>query len=82
MSPETRGWLILIGESVTIFAVSVLVLYIVYTLISNYEKRGTTIVVVNMKGYVLMAVGVLYVVFGFFLTRLTRMPGLPRNLPH
>jgi hypothetical protein len=82
MSPETRGWLVLIGESITIFAVSILVLYVIYTLIFNYERRGTTIVVVNMKGYVFMVVGVLYVAFGFFLTRLTRMPGLPRNLPH
>lgn len=78
MSPETRGWVFLIGESVAIFAVSVLVLFIVYTLIDHFRNRATGIVVVNMKGYVLIAVGVLYIVFGFWLTRLTRAPWIPQ----
>jgi len=79
MSPEMRGWLLLIGESVTSFTLSLLVLYIVFML---FDKKGTGIGVINFQGHILMTIGVLYIVFGFILARLTRMPGLPRNLPH
>lgn len=79
MSPEIKGWIYVIGESVTIFTVSVLVIYIVQTVIDNYKNRATGIGVINAEGVVFIAVGVLYIACGFIMTRLRRMPGIP---PH
>ncbi len=55
------------AEAFGIFAVSIIVLFVVYMIT---EKRATGIAVAHWKGYVLMGVGALYLVFGAILTRL------------
>jgi hypothetical protein len=61
------GTLRILAESFGIFAVSIIVLCLVYTLLN--AKRATGIGWVHWKGFVLMGVGFLYFVFGLFLTR-------------
>lgn len=61
------GFLRMFVEAVGIFAVSIIALFVVYMIT---EKRATGIGVAHWKGYVLMSVGVLYLVFGAILTRL------------
>jgi hypothetical protein len=56
-----------LAEVIGIFTVSMIVLFVLYT-----RKRATGIGWVRWKGYVLMGVGVLYLVFGAILTRLGR----------
>ncbi|HSZ61364.1 MAG TPA: hypothetical protein VK828_06185 [Terriglobales bacterium] len=56
------------GEAFGIFAVSVIVLFVVYMIT---EKRATGIGVLHWKGYVLMGVGVLYLLLGMIMTRVT-----------
>jgi len=69
--PEGRnnkmGSLKIFAESFGIFAVSIIVLYVVYMLLN--AKRATGIGWLHWKGLVLMGVGFLYFVFGLFLTR-------------
>lgn len=77
MSLEIKGWLYVIGESIAIFTVSVCVLYVVRMVIDR--NRATGIGVMNAEGVVFIAVGILYIVCGFVMTRLQRMPGIP---PH
>jgi hypothetical protein len=55
------------AEAFGIFAVSIIVLFVVYMIT---EKRATGIGVLHWKGYVLMGVGALYFVFGMIITRL------------
>jgi hypothetical protein len=64
------GTLKTFAESFGIFAVSIIVLYVVYMLLNG--KRATGIGWVHWKGFVLMGVGLLYFVFGLFLTRIGR----------
>jgi hypothetical protein len=64
------GTLKTFAESFGIFAVSIIVLYVVYMLLN--AKRATGIGWVHWKGFVLMGVGFLYFVFGLFLTRIGR----------
>ncbi|HLV88835.1 MAG TPA: hypothetical protein VKV39_17750 [Candidatus Sulfotelmatobacter sp.] len=61
------GTLRMFAEAFGIFALSMIVLLGVYTIT---EKRATGIGWVHWKGYVLMGVGALYLVFGAILTRL------------
>jgi hypothetical protein len=65
MSPALLGTLRLLGESVAIFAVSIVILYFVYTIM--YAKVGTGLGLVQWKGMVLVGVGILYLVLGFVL---------------
>jgi hypothetical protein len=58
-----------LAEVIGIFTVSMIVLFVLYTITG---KRATGIGWVRWKGYVLMGVGVLYLVFGAILTRLGR----------
>jgi len=55
------------AEAFGIFAVSIIALFVVYTIT---EKRATGIGWVHWKGYVLMGVGALYLTLGVILTRL------------
>ncbi|MGA6981401.1 MAG: hypothetical protein WCC95_23085 [Candidatus Sulfotelmatobacter sp.] len=55
-----------LAEVIGIFTVSMILLYVFYMIT---EKRATGIGWLNWKGYVLMGVGVLYLVFGAILTR-------------
>ncbi|HXX01038.1 MAG TPA: hypothetical protein VEJ00_07485 [Candidatus Acidoferrales bacterium] len=55
------------AEAFGIFAVSIIVLFVLYMVT---EKRATGIGVAHWKGYVLMYVGALYFVLGVILTRL------------
>lgn len=61
------GLLRMFAEAFGIFAVSIMALFVVYMIT---EKRATGIGVAHWKGYVLMGVGALYLVFGAILTRL------------
>lgn len=61
------GFLRMFGEAFGVFAVSVVVLFVFYMIM---EKRATGIGMAHVKGYVLMCVGVLYIVLGVVLTRL------------
>jgi hypothetical protein len=61
------GTLRLLGESIAIFAVSIIVLYFVYTI--TYAKVGTGVGWVMWKGMVLIGVGVFYIVLGFVVVR-------------
>lgn len=61
------GMLKTFAESFGIFAVSIIVLYFVYTFLD--AKRATSVGYLHWKGFVLMGVGFLYFVFGLFLTR-------------
>jgi hypothetical protein len=56
-----------LAEAIGIFAASMIVLIVCY---ATTEKRATGIGWVHWKGYVLIAVGLLYLVFGAILTRL------------
>jgi hypothetical protein len=56
-----------LAEVVGIFTVSMIVLFVYYTIT---ERRATGMGWVHWKGYVVMGVGVLYLVFGAILTRL------------
>jgi hypothetical protein len=56
-----------LGEAIGIFTVSMIVLFLFYTVTG---KKATGIGWVHWKGYVMMGVGVLYLVFGAILTRL------------
>lgn len=64
------GTLKTFAESFGIFAVSIVVLCVVYMLLN--AKRATGIGYLQWKGFVLMGVGFLYFVFGLFLTRIGR----------
>ncbi len=55
-----------LAEVIGIFTVSMIVLLVFYV---TTEKKATGIGWVHWKGYVLMGVGVLYLVFGAILTR-------------
>ncbi len=61
------GLLRLFAEAFGIFALSIIALFVIYTI--TY-KRATGVGWVHWKGYVLMGVGALYFVFGAILTRL------------
>ncbi len=61
------GTLRILAESFGIFAVSVTVLWIIYTLLN--AKRATGLGWFHWKGLVLIGVGFFYVAFGLFLTR-------------
>jgi hypothetical protein len=61
------GSLRMFAEAFVIFALSIIVLYFFYMIT---EKRVTGIGWLHWKGYVLIGVGVLYVVLGATLTRL------------
>jgi hypothetical protein len=61
------GSLRMFAEAFVIFALSIIVLYFFYMIT---EKRATGIGWLHWKGYVLIGVGVLYVVLGATLTRL------------
>ena len=56
-----------LAEVVGIFTVSMIVLFVCYMITG---KKATGIGWIHWKGYVLMGVGVLYLVFGAILTRL------------
>jgi hypothetical protein len=55
------------GEAFGIFAVSIIVLFVFYMMITG--KRATGIGVLHWDGYVLMIVGVLYLLLGMIMTR-------------
>jgi hypothetical protein len=55
------------AEAFAIFAISIIALFVIYMIT---EKRATGAGWVHWKGYVLMGVGLLYLVFGAILTRL------------
>ncbi|MFZ1918597.1 MAG: hypothetical protein WAU58_13565 [Terriglobales bacterium] len=61
------GSLRMFGEALGVFTVSIIALFVVYTVTG---KRATGIGWVHSKGYVLMGIGALYLVFGVILTRL------------
>jgi len=61
------GSLRVFAEAFGIFALSIIALFLVYMIA---EKRATGVGWVHWKGYVLMGVGALYLVFGAILTRL------------
>jgi len=61
------GLLRMFAEAFGIFALSIIALSVVYTITS---KQATGIGWVHWKGYVLIGVGALYIVFGAILTRL------------
>jgi hypothetical protein len=56
-----------LAEVFGIFTVSMIVLFVLYSITG---KKATGIGWVHWKGYVLMGVGALYLVFGAILTRL------------
>lgn len=56
-----------LAEAFGIFALSIVALFVIYMIT---EKRATGIGWLQWKGYVLMVVGALYLVFGAILTRL------------
>lgn len=58
-----------IAEALGIFIVSMIVLYIGYSITT---KHATGIGWVHWKGFVLIAVGVLYIACGIVLTRIGR----------
>jgi hypothetical protein len=64
------------AESLAIFSLSVIALFLVYALFSRITRVATGPPAlwgwVYGKGLVLMGVGVLYIVAGFILTRLHR----------
>jgi hypothetical protein len=64
MSPQTKGWVMLIGESGAIFIVSIVLLFVVYM---TTGKNATGIVWVHWKGLVLIGVGVMYLASGTIL---------------
>jgi hypothetical protein len=57
-----------IMESIVIFAVSMIVLYVAYGLIGATRGVAAGIGWIHLKGAVLIGVGVLYLVFGLLLT--------------
>ena len=57
-----------IMESIVVFAVSMIVLYVAYALIDAKRGMATGIGWIHLKGAVLIGVGVLYLVFGLLLT--------------
>jgi len=61
------GSLRTLAEACGIFTVSIIVLFVFYMITG---KKATGIGWVHWKGYVLMGVGALYLVFGVILTRL------------
>jgi hypothetical protein len=58
----------IIMESIVIFTVSMIVLYVAYAFIGTKRGMATGIGWIHLKGVVLIGVGILYLVFGLLLT--------------
>lgn len=57
------------AEALGIFVTSVVILYLISIVLSINTHRATGAGWVHWKGFVLMIVGVFYLIFGFFLMR-------------
>jgi hypothetical protein len=58
------------SEALVGFAVTAAILYVGYFLTTVNTHRASAVAVLPLKGYTLILMGVLYIVFGFIVTKL------------